>query len=68
MKKPLYVVVGVIVALLGALFTLQGLGVMSGGSMSNNTFWAVAGPIILIAGLALAAVGVRGTGVRSRAR
>jgi hypothetical protein len=36
MKKPLYVVVGVIVALLGLLFTLQGLNVMTGSSMSSQ--------------------------------
>jgi hypothetical protein len=60
MKKPVWIVVGVVIALLGLLFTLQGTGVMSGASMSNNTFWAVAGPVIAIAGLALAGLGVRG--------
>ncbi|MDQ2850088.1 MAG: hypothetical protein M3Y49_05020 [Actinomycetota bacterium] len=60
MKKPVWVVVGVIVALLGLLFTLQGVGVMKGSSMSNTTFWAVAGPIIIIVGIALAGVGIRG--------
>ncbi len=60
LKKPVWVVVGVIVALLGLLFTLQGVGVMKGSSMSNTTFWAVAGPIIIIVGIALAGVGIRG--------
>jgi hypothetical protein len=32
---------------------------MSGVSMSSNTFWAVAGPVIAIAGLARAGLGVR---------
>ena len=32
---------------------------MSGFSMSNDTFWAVAGPVIAIAGLALAGLGLR---------
>jgi hypothetical protein len=32
---------------------------MSGASMSNDEFWAVAGPVIAIAGLCLAGPGVR---------
>ncbi len=59
-KKPLWVVVGVVLALLGLLFTLQGAGVISGSAMSNTTFWTVAGPVIVVIGLVVAAVGVRG--------
>ena len=47
-------------ALLGLLFTLQGVGVLKGSSMSNTTFWSVAGPIIILIGLAVAGMGVRG--------
>jgi hypothetical protein len=60
MRKPALVVVGVVVALAGLLFTLQGVGVISGSAMSSTTFWAVAGPIIMVVGVALAYVGVRG--------
>lgn len=60
MKKPLMVVLGVVVALLGLLFTLQGAGVIGGSAMSGTTFWTVAGPIIIVIGLVVAAVGVRG--------
>ena len=60
MKKPLMVVVGVVVTLLGLLFTLQGAGVIGGSAMSGTTFWTVAGPIIMVIGLVVAAVGVRG--------
>lgn len=59
MKSGLLIVVGVLIALAGIIFTLQGTGAMGGGAMSGNTFWAVAGPIIALAGLALAAVGLR---------
>jgi hypothetical protein len=52
-------VVGVVVALLGLLFTLQGVGVIGGSAMSGTTFWTVAGPVIIVLGLALAGVGVR---------
>ena len=46
--------------ILGLLFTLQGAGVISGSAMSGTTFWTVAGPIIIVVGLVVAAVGVRG--------
>jgi hypothetical protein len=58
-KKGLFIVVGVIVALAGVLFTLQGLNVMGGAAMSGKTIWAVLGPIIAIVGLAVATLGVR---------
>lgn len=60
MRKPGLVVGGVVVALAGLLFTLQGVGVVSGSTMSNTTFWSVAGPVIMIAGLAMVVVGARG--------
>jgi hypothetical protein len=60
MKKPLLVLVGGVLAILGLLFTLQGADVISGSAMSGTTFWAVAGPIIIVIGLIVATVGVRG--------
>jgi len=59
MKSFLLIGGGVLIALLGVLFTLQGLGAIGGSVMSGVTFWAVAGPVIALAGLALAATGVR---------
>jgi len=60
MRKPMFVIAGLIVALIGLLFTLQGTGVIRGGAMSGTTFWTVAGPIIIVIGLAVAGVGARG--------
>ena len=60
MKKPFWVLVGGVLALLGLLFTLQGTDVISGSAMSGTTFWAVAGPIIIVIGLIVATFGVRG--------
>lgn len=60
MKKPLWVLVGGVLAILGLLFTLQGTDVISGSLMSGSTFWAIAGPIIIVIGLIVATVGVRG--------
>jgi hypothetical protein len=62
MRKPALVVVGVVVALAGLLFTLQGVGVIKGSAMSSTTFWSVAGPIIMVVGLLVAGAGGRGRG------
>ena len=51
--------VGVLVMLAGIIFTLQGVGVLGGSVMSGVTFWAVAGPVIAVAGLAITAIGLR---------
>jgi hypothetical protein len=58
-KRPLPFVGGIVVALLGILFTLQGVGIVKGSSMSNTTTWSVLGPIIVIVGLALVYRGTR---------
>ncbi|MCV7178033.1 hypothetical protein [Mycolicibacterium sphagni] len=47
-------VLGVLAALFGSLFTLQGFGVVQGSPMSNTTTWSVLGPIIALVGLGLA--------------
>jgi hypothetical protein len=60
MRKPALVFVGVVIALAGLLFTLQGVGVIEGSAMSNTTFWAVCGPIVMVVGAVVAGVGVRG--------
>jgi hypothetical protein len=53
------VVLGVLVALFGLLFTLQGFGAVQGSPMSNTTTWSVLGPIIALIGLAVAFFGWR---------
>ena len=52
-------VLGVLVALVGLLFTLQGVGVIRGSAMTGTTFWTVAGPVIVVIGLAVAGLGAR---------
>jgi hypothetical protein len=59
MKRPAPFVAGIVITLLGILFTLQGVGIISGSSMSNTTTWSVLGPIIAIVGLLLIARGTR---------
>jgi hypothetical protein len=52
-------VVGVLVALFGLLFTLQGFGAVQGSPMSNTTTWSVLGPIVALIGVGLAVAGWR---------
>ena len=60
MKNPGVVAVGVVVSMFGLLFTLQGVGLVKGSFMSDTVFWTVAGPVIIIVGLVIAARGLRG--------
>ena len=53
------VVVGVVVALFGLLWALQGFGVVGGSPMSNTTTWSSIGPIVALVGIAIAAAGAR---------
>ncbi|CAJ1502838.1 hypothetical protein [[Mycobacterium] burgundiense] len=46
--------VGIIVALFGAIWALQGFGVLGGSPMSNTTTWSIIGPLTAVAGLAIA--------------
>ncbi|WP_298805652.1 hypothetical protein [uncultured Pseudokineococcus sp.] len=54
MTSRVLTVVGVVLLLLGLLFTLQGVGVVGGSPMTGSSFWAVAGPVIALVGLWLA--------------
>ena len=65
MRRVVLVGVGVLVTLAGVIFTLQGVGVLGGSVMSGVTFWAVAGPVIALAGLAIAAIGLRAAALAS---
>ena len=54
--RPARVVIAILLALVGAVWTLQGLGVIGGTGMSGTLFWAGAGIAIIIgAGVVLAA-------------
>ena len=60
MTRPLWVVAGVVVALVGLLWTLQGTGVIEGSAMSGTTTWSIIGPIVLCVGVVVLVVGLRG--------
>jgi hypothetical protein len=59
MRTMILAGLGVLVMLAGVLFTLQGFGVIGGSVMSGVSFWAVAGPVIAVAGLGMVIVSLR---------
>jgi len=50
---------GVLLALIGVLWILQGTGVLLGSVMTGQPFWAVMGLLALIGGLVLLFFGAR---------
>lgn len=46
--------VGLLVALFGLIWALQGFGVLGGSPMSNTTTWSIIGPITVLIGIAIA--------------
>ncbi len=62
MKSRLFVVAGIVVIIIGAVFALQGFGVIEGSAMSNSHTFEVVGPLVALAGLVLAALGLRRRG------
>jgi hypothetical protein len=60
MRKPVLVTLGIIVTLMGAVFTLQGLGFIGGSAMTGSMLWAILGPIIAVVGIIIVVLGMRG--------
>jgi hypothetical protein len=54
-----FVIVGVLLTLSGAVWALQGLNVMGGSPMSGVTIWAIVGPIVAAIGVVLLISGFR---------
>jgi hypothetical protein len=60
MNKNLQTGLGVLLVLMGLIWTLQGLNVLKGSQlMSGNTLWAIIGPIVAIIGALLVTRAVR---------
>ena len=49
--KVAWIVVGVVAILVGAVWTLQGLDILGGSSMSGHGLWAILGPILAVLGV-----------------
>ena len=52
-RSPYLVALGVLLVLVGVLWTLQGLGIVGGSVMTGVTLWAIIGPLVALAGLAI---------------
>ena len=65
MTRPVLAIAGVLLVLVGAVWTMQGLGYLPGSVMSGVTLWAVVGPVVALLGLVLL---VRGLGRRGATR
>ena len=48
-------VIGLLVALAGAVFALQGAGFLPGSVMTGDRLWLVIGAVMVVAGVGLAA-------------
>ncbi|KAA9135797.1 hypothetical protein [Microbacterium caowuchunii] len=46
-------IAGVVLGMVGLVWTLQGLDVLGGSVMSGSSLWAVVGPIVLLGGIVL---------------
>ena len=55
------VTIGVLMVVIGAVWTFQGLGYLKGSPMTGVSLWAVVGPLVAGLGVALAIVGLRGS-------
>jgi hypothetical protein len=51
--------VGLILAVFGLIWALQGFGVLGGSQMSNTTTWSITGPITSLIGIVVAVVSWR---------
>lgn len=60
MTKPMWVVAGVVLVVMGLVWTLQGFDVIEGSAMSGTTTWSIIGPIVVVIGATLVWMGVRG--------
>jgi hypothetical protein len=60
MSKSVRIGLGVLLVLVGLIWTLQGLGVLqSSSAMTGVTLWAIIGPVVAVIGVILVARAAR---------
>ena len=59
MRKTLPVTLGVLMIVIGGIWTFQGLGYLEGSPMTGVEIWAILGPLVAGLGVALVIVGLR---------
>ncbi|MBX7267966.1 hypothetical protein KIF24_19280 [Micromonospora sp. Llam7] len=50
---------GLLAVVVGAVWTVQGLGYVEGSVMTGQRIWAILGPALVLVGLALLWLGIR---------
>ena len=61
-QRSLLVPLGLVVVLVGLVWTAQGIGWLGGSPMTGKTLWAVLGPLLALGGVAMVVVGLRRRG------
>ena len=51
--------IGGLVALVGAVWLLQGVGILPGSFMTGQAFWAAVGAVMIVVGGSLVLAGIR---------
>ncbi|WP_431976961.1 hypothetical protein [Micromonospora haikouensis] len=59
MKGWLRLTVGLLAVVVGAVWTVQGLGYVGGSMMTDQRIWALLGPVLVLIGLATLWYGLR---------
>ncbi|WCN83620.1 hypothetical protein [Micromonospora sp. LH3U1] len=59
MRGWLSLTLGLLAVVIGAVWTVQGLGYVSGSVMTDDKIWAVLGPLVALAGLVVLWLGLR---------
>ncbi|MEU8282918.1 hypothetical protein AB0C01_01000 [Micromonospora sp. NPDC048905] len=59
MRGWLPLTLGLLAVVIGAVWTVQGLGYVSGSVMTDEKIWAVIGPLVTLAGLVVLWLGLR---------
>lgn len=59
MNRSLLVPLGLVLVLVGLVWTAQGLGWLEGSPMTGETLWAVLGPLLALVGVGLVVRGAR---------
>jgi drug/metabolite transporter superfamily protein YnfA len=57
--RPLFLVLGGLLVVVGGVWTFQGLGYLEGSSMTGVDTWAMIGPVVAGLGVALVIVAAR---------
>ena len=52
-------ILGGLMILVGAVWSLQGIGVLPGSLMTGQAFWAIMGAVLLAVGVLLVLAGIR---------